>query len=86
MLPPWIGASSVPAVPDPANTYAIALKLGFHGSDSRSPAWIDAWMMVIGVWVEPGPTCPSTSPAITRMIAPASGLVSSRMSRLVMPW
>ncbi len=33
--------------------------------------------MVIGVWVLPGPVCPSTSPAMTRISAPPSGEESS---------
>jgi hypothetical protein len=34
---------------------------------------IEACMREIGVWVEPGPTAPARSPAITRTRAPASG-------------
>ena len=35
--------------------------------------WIGNWVIATGVWVLPGPWCPSTSPAITRSSAPPSG-------------
>ena len=41
---------------------------------------------VIGVWVTPGPACPSTSPAITRTRVPPSGELSSATWPALMSW
>ena len=43
-----------------------------HGSVISAPAETVACTIAIGVWVLPGPLMPSTSPAMTRMSAPAS--------------
>ena len=45
-----------------------------------------AWIMVIGVNVEPGPVCPATSPAITRSSAPPSAVLSRVASPARRSW
>ena len=53
------------------------VEVGRHGRPSRAPGATVAWATVIGVWVEPGPRWPATSPAISRTRAPPSAEDSS---------
>ncbi len=77
VCPVWTGRRSVPTLPRPAMTYARALKSSRQGRVTCAPGVTVAWIIVIGVWVMPGPAWPSRSPAITRSRAPPSGVDSS---------
>src|SRR5437762_3218884 len=75
--PVWTGRRSAPTVPEPASTYASALKSRRHGSRTWAPGATVAWSSVIGVCVMPGPRKPARSPAMSRSSAPPSAEDSS---------
>jgi hypothetical protein len=62
------------------------LKSARHGSDSEAPGLRVVCASVIGVWVEPGPAWPASSPAMTRISAPPSGEDSKATLAPRMSW
>ncbi|CAM5425528.1 hypothetical protein STANM309S_00188 [Streptomyces tanashiensis] len=70
------GRRSVPTEPC-GMMYARPLKSSRQGRVISAPGASVAWIIVMGVWVMPGPAWPSSSPAMTRRSAPPSGYVSS---------